>query len=57
MSYYFFDTSAIVKYYVEEPGSEWVESCDQQQLEAARGEGIAADSPFDHLAPSDRPTA
>lgn len=32
-------------------------SGNQQQLEAARAEGIAADNPFDHLAPSGRPTA
>jgi hypothetical protein len=69
MSLYYFDTSALVKYYVTEPRSTWVRqlnalltqaklalifvSGDKQQLTAAEIEGLTVEDPFNHLSSTD----
>ncbi len=45
MTIYYLDTSALVKYYVTEPGSVWVR---QPLLNAVRAEGLKVENPFWH---------
>ena len=49
MTIYYLDTSALVKYYVTEPGSVWVR---QSLLNAAQAEGLKVENPFWHTDPS-----
>jgi predicted nucleic acid-binding protein len=48
MSFYFLDTSALIKYYVDEVGSPWVETTDKGLLAAAEAVTMQVENPNLH---------